>query len=163
MVFHPCSTIFYSASFFLVTLFSETQFHSKAFWKKSSSAHKGCIYFMQKCFKNSKFVKYYCSFFLNVYFLNEMYFCDQSWIFSIITPVSVSHDPSEIILICWFAQETFLSMNVENGCCLWKLWYNFVFQDSLINRKFKKQHLFEIKTFSNIMYYKCFYCCFWAI
>ncbi len=31
----------------------------------------------------------------------------QSWIFSIIT--SVSHDPSEIILICWFAaQETFL-------------------------------------------------------
>jgi len=26
---------------------------------------------------------------------------------------SVSHDPSEIILICWFAQETFL---VENSC-----------------------------------------------
>ncbi len=30
-----------------------------------------------------------------------MYFRDQSWIFSIIT--SVSHDPSEIILIWWFA------------------------------------------------------------
>ncbi len=31
---------------------------------------------------------------------------------------SVSHDPSEIILICWFAaQETFLIIiNVENGC-----------------------------------------------
>ncbi len=38
---------------------------------------------------------------------------------------SVSHDPSEIILICWFgAQETFLLIiiiiiiNVENSCCL---------------------------------------------
>ncbi len=34
----------------------------------------------------------------------------QSWIFSIITLIqsSVSRDPSEIILICWFAaQETF--------------------------------------------------------
>ncbi len=36
----------------------------------------------------------------------------QSWIFSIITPVF--SDPSEIILICWFAaQETFVS--VENS------------------------------------------------
>ncbi len=33
----------------------------------------------------------------------------QRWIFSIINQFSVSHDPSEIILICWFAaQETFL-------------------------------------------------------
>ncbi len=31
---------------------------------------------------------------------------------------SVSHDPSEIILICWFgAQETFhIIINVENSC-----------------------------------------------
>jgi len=30
---------------------------------------------------------------------------------------SVSHDPSEIILVCWFcAQETFLFINVENSC-----------------------------------------------
>jgi len=30
---------------------------------------------------------------------------------------SVSHDPSEIILICWFgAEETFLIINVENNC-----------------------------------------------
>ncbi len=37
----------------------------------------------------------------------------RSWIFSIIT--SVSHDPSEIFLICWFAaQETFMiTINVE--------------------------------------------------
>ncbi len=33
---------------------------------------------------------------------------------------AVSHDPSEIILICWFAaQETFLDIiNVENNCVL---------------------------------------------
>ncbi len=39
----------------------------------------------------------------------------QSWIFSIIT--SVSHDPSEIILICWFAaQEIFLIISkAENS------------------------------------------------
>ncbi len=30
---------------------------------------------------------------------------------------SVSHDPSEIIIICWFAaQETILIINVENSC-----------------------------------------------
>ncbi len=39
----------------------------------------------------------------------------QSWIFSIITPVS--HDPSEIISICWFtAQETtIIIINIENS------------------------------------------------
>ncbi len=30
---------------------------------------------------------------------------------------SVSRDPSEIIIICWFtAQETFIIINVENTC-----------------------------------------------
>ncbi len=39
----------------------------------------------------------------------------QSWIFSSHYS-SASHDPSEIILICWFAaQETFLIINVENS------------------------------------------------
>ncbi len=39
----------------------------------------------------------------------------KSWIFWIITPVL--HDPSEIILICWFAtQETFpIIISVENN------------------------------------------------
>ncbi len=42
----------------------------------------------------------------------------QSCIFGVIIPVLVSHDPSEIILIFWFAaQETFLIViNVENCC-----------------------------------------------
>jgi len=42
----------------------------------------------------------------------------------------VSHDPSEIILICWFAaQKTFLIIiNVENSCIFvhgscWILWW----------------------------------------
>ncbi len=34
---------------------------------------------------------------------------------------SVSHDPSEIVQICWFGdQETYcLIMNVENSCTAW--------------------------------------------
>ncbi len=41
----------------------------------------------------------------------------QSWIFSLITLVFMSHDPSEIILIWWFAaQETFrIITNSENS------------------------------------------------
>ncbi len=60
-------------------------------------------------------------FYLNI-FLNAIYACDDSCIFSI--KVSVSHDLSEIlkrnpeILKSWFAaQETFLFIiNVENIC-----------------------------------------------
>ncbi len=61
---------------------------------------------------------------------------------------SESHDPSEISLICWFDdQETFLIIiNVVQlflcGNC-----DTCFFQDSLKNRKFKKQHLFEIEIF----------------
>ncbi len=38
---------------------------------------------------------------------------------------SVSHGPSEIILICWFgAQETFIIIiNVENGLSFWMVIY----------------------------------------
>jgi len=47
---------------------------------------------------------------------------------------SVSHDPSKIILKWWFdAQETFMFIiNVENS------FFTFSFQDSLMNRKFKR-------------------------
>ncbi len=41
-----------------------------------------------------------------------MYYCDGSF------QSSVSRDPSEIILICWFAaQETFI-ISVENSCAV---------------------------------------------
>ncbi len=45
---------------------------------------------------------------------------------------SESHDPSEIILICWFAaQETFLIIiNVENSCAAEFFVRVFFFQDS---------------------------------
>ncbi len=41
----------------------------------------------------------------------------QSWIFASLLQSSVSHDPSEIILIYWFAsQQTLLIYNVEKSC-----------------------------------------------
>ncbi len=66
------------------------------FWKVSYT-HKG--------YKNSNIVKY-------LYNLTSS--CDATLNFQ----SSVSHDPSEIILIGWFAaQETFIFiMNVENSC-----------------------------------------------
>ncbi len=56
----------------------------------------------------------------NIVFKYDLFLWWQSWIFSIIT--SVSHDPSEIVLIYWFAaQETFLIIiNVEKICPLIK-------------------------------------------
>ncbi len=40
------------------------------------------------------------------YQYQEKYSCDGKAEFSAaITPVSVSHDPSEIILICWFGAQ----------------------------------------------------------
>ncbi len=53
---------------------------------------------------------------------------------------SVSHDPSEIILICWYPQETFhIIINVKNSCAAsyFCVTHDF-FQDLLINRKFKR-------------------------
>ncbi len=48
---------------------------------------------------------------------------------------SVSHDPLEIILICWFAaRETFLLVELMLIFLL-KQWY--FLKDSLMNRKFK--------------------------
>ncbi len=61
---------------------------------------------------------------------------------------SVSYDPSEIILIHWFsAQETFIIIIIiiirENSLnsliLLWKSWYIFFIQDSLVTRKFKRK------------------------
>ncbi len=56
-----------------------------------------------------------------IYYLNIfnlfIYSCDSKAELSLLQS-SVSHDPSEIILICWFgAQETFtIIINVKNGC-----------------------------------------------
>jgi len=59
---------------------------------------------------------------------------------------SVSHDPSEIILI-----ETFLiNINVENSCAASYFCGNsdpFYFQDSFLNIKFQRTGFIEIESF----------------
>ncbi len=65
----------------------------------------------------------------------------------------MSHDPSEIILICRFAaQETFLIIiNVENSCAAEYLCVCVCFfQDSLMNRNFKRTALVETENFTLI-------------
>ncbi len=57
----------------------------------------------------------------NYFFYIVIYSCDGKAEFSAsLLQSSVSHDPSEIIQICWFAaQETFIIIiifSVENGC-----------------------------------------------
>jgi len=61
---------------------------------------------------------------------------------------SVSHDPSEIILIWWFAaqKKTFIIIiNVESS------FVQFYFQDSLINRKFNRTAFIWKRAFCNII------------
>ncbi len=69
---------------------------------------------------------------------------------------SVSHDPSEIILIYWFpAQETFLIIiNVENSCAGKYFCENhetLSFRILWWTESSKEQHLFEIEIFCNII------------
>ncbi len=63
-----------------------------------------------------------------------------------ITPLlqsSVSHDPSEIIIICWFAaQETFLIIIIVIFIII-----------NIKNFLIKRKNLFEIKSFCNIIHY----------
>ncbi len=47
----------------------------------------------------------------------------QTWIFNIVTPVFSVTYPLEVILICWFGQDTFLIIvNVENSCAALFFW-----------------------------------------
>ncbi len=60
---------------------------------------------------------------------------------------SVSHDPSEIILICWFAaQETFMIISVENSCAASYYCGNrdTFFKD--FRKNSNEQYLFEIES-----------------
>ncbi len=70
--------------------------------------------------------------FLCEYIENVIYYCDAKLNFQ----SSVSYDPSEIPLICYFAaQETFIFViDVENS--IFKT--DTIFQDSLTNRRFKR-------------------------
>ncbi len=96
-------------------------YYSKVFNVWVSSAHQGCICLI----KNTvKIMKYYCNlkqlFSMWIYCKMSFISVMRSWIFSIITPVFSVTWSSEIILIWFDAQETFLIIiNVEK---LWKLW-----------------------------------------
>ncbi len=83
------------------------------FLKEVSSAHQGCIYLIKKYIKKHK----YCEILLQCK-ITSFFSVMRSCIFSIITPVFSVTWSSEIILICWFAdQEIFLIIiNVENSC-----------------------------------------------
>ncbi len=103
-----------------------------------SSVHQSCSYLIKNTVKMLLQLK--TSVFYVKMCLNVMYFCDQSCIFSIITPVFSVTWSSEIILIYWFAaQETFLIIiNVENIHIFVQTVIHFIFQDSQMNRKFKR-------------------------
>ncbi len=73
-------------------------------FKEVSYAHQGCIYLIRNTDKNWIFLKYYCN--LHHSFLFEYTLKYNLWgkaeFSASILKSSVSHDPSEIILICWF-------------------------------------------------------------
>ncbi len=75
------------------------------------------------------------------------YSCDGKAEFSLLQALG-SHDPSEMILIWWFAaQEAFIIISI---IFLWKPWCAF-FQSSLINRKFTEiTFIWNISTLVNI-------------
>ncbi len=66
---------------------------------------------------------------------------------------SVSHDPSEIIIICWFnAQETFLIINnVENDVFVEIVIHFLFFRIHKWIKSSKELHLFDIEIFWNII------------
>jgi len=109
-----------------------------------SSAHQGCIYLLKKISENCKTE----ILLLKITFLFEcivkcnLFLWCKAEFFTSLRQSSVSHDPSEIILICLFAaQEIFLiNINVENNCAasyFVETVIHFIFQDPLMNRKFK--------------------------
>ncbi len=113
------------------------------FLKKSLLSYQGCIYLIKNTVKlwNISTISNNCFLCEHMLKCNLFLWCKAEFSASLLQ-FSVSHDPSEIILICWFAaQETFLIIiNFENSCAatyfLWKLWH-FIFQDSSMNRNFK--------------------------
>ncbi len=90
------------------------------FLNEISSAQQGCIYLINNIVKNCNIVKYYSLkelFSIYIVKYNWFLWCKAEFSASLLQS-TVSHDPSEIILICWFAaQGTFLIIiNGENNC-----------------------------------------------
>ncbi len=72
------------------------------------------------------------------YILKVIYFCNgKSGLSASLLQSSVSHDPSEIILICWLGAKSFYYHRLKQLCCLIFLWI--FFQDSLLNVNLKRK------------------------
>ncbi len=106
---HTCTTLYVIQCVQIYTTVQNFRV-GKMLLKEVFYTYQGSIYLIKntgKLWKIITTILKYCTF-------------SASWLQS-----SVSHDPSEIILICWFAaQETFL--------------IHFIFLDSLMNRELKK-------------------------
>ncbi len=96
---------------------------------------EACIYSIQNTVKLWNILQFKNRFYLKI-FTNVIYSCDGSCIFrSHFLKFSVSHDPSEISLICRFgAQETFLSLSALKTVVLVNIFVH-VFLPSDLNRK----------------------------
>ncbi len=88
------------------------------FLKEVSYAHQSCIYLIIITIKKKKINIYIYILFFYIYILkcNLLLWYKAEFSASLLQS-SVSHDPSEIILICWLAQKWFIIIvNVENSC-----------------------------------------------
>ncbi len=147
--------VFDSGSCLMQFIFISTPF--KSLWLRFffnvlwTSAHQVCIYLKEKNTVNSK----YCEILLQFWMYCKIWiYCKIKCIpvikaafsASLILQSSVLHDPSKIIIICWFAaQETFLIIIiVENSCAasyFVETVIHFSTLHSLINRKLKSTML----------------------
>ncbi len=120
------------------------------FLKDFTSAHQGYIYLIKNktvILWNIITISNNCFLFEYIVKCNLFLWCKAEFSASLLQS-SVSHDPSEIILICWFnAQETFI-INVEND---WSASYFCGKCDSLMNRKFKRTAFILNEIFYNII------------
>ncbi len=113
------------------------------FWKQVYYAHQGCIYLIKNTVKlwNRITVSNNCFLFWYMLKCNLFLWCKSEFSASFLE-YSVSHGPSEIILICWFAAHKFfvlLSM-LKTVLLLYifvEIVLNFL-QDSMMNRKSKR-------------------------
>ncbi len=105
------------------------------FFKEVSYAHQGCIYLMKN--KNGEMLlKFKNTLKCNLFLWRKAEFSAS------LLQSSVSHDTSEIILICWFiiSVETVVLLHI-----FWDLWY--FFQDFLINQKLKRTVFIQNRNF----------------
>ncbi len=120
------------------------------FWKEVSHAYQGSIYLIKCTVILWNIILYNYVFYFNI-FLNVIYSCDGKAEFSQLSlhQSLMSHDPSEIVLICWFVG----TINVFITVVLRKIFVETIFFSGIFDEyKVKKEpNLFVAKLNS-----KCF-------